>query len=88
MVDVADPELWIERFQCASWLDYLRQRHRVTVADRVLWEQARAFHRGESPPKVRRLMAQPLEVSGAKLREDGEPQVTTSITDPTLPPLH
>jgi MFS family permease len=88
MVDVADPELWVERFQCTTWLDYLRQRHRVTVADRVLWERARAFHRGDSPPKVRRLMAQPLETPGMKRREDHERQTTTSITDPTLPPLH
>jgi MFS family permease len=88
MVDVSDPELWIERFQCATWLDYLRQRHRVTIADRVLWERARAFHRGDSPPKIRRLMAQPLEIPGAKRGEDHEQQTTTSITDPTLPPLH
>ncbi|HET6622071.1 MAG TPA: MFS transporter [Dongiaceae bacterium] len=89
MVDVADPELWIERFQCATWLDYLRQRHRVTIADRVLWERARAFHRGASPPRVRRLMAQPLELlAGAERSHQKERAQATSVEDPTLPPAH
>ncbi|MGH6680116.1 MAG: MFS transporter, partial [Bradyrhizobium sp.] len=28
--DIADPELWIERYHCPTWLDYLRQRNRAT----------------------------------------------------------
>ena len=26
--DIADPELWTERYHCPTWLDYLRQRNR------------------------------------------------------------
>lgn len=28
--DIADPELWTERYHCPTWLDYLRQRNRST----------------------------------------------------------
>jgi hypothetical protein len=28
--DVADPELWTERYRCPTWFDYLRQRNRAT----------------------------------------------------------
>ena len=27
--DIADPELWTERYHCPTWLDYLRQRSRA-----------------------------------------------------------
>ena len=27
--DIADPELWTERYHCPTWLDYLRQRNRI-----------------------------------------------------------
>jgi len=86
MVDVTDPELWVERFQYPTWMDYLRQRHRGTVADREIWEHARTFHRGDTPPKVRRLMAQPIEDIAAQPGADTGRTPTISITDPALPP--
>jgi MFS family permease len=88
MVDVAEPELWIERFQCATWLDYLRQRHRGTIADRTVWERARSFHRGESPPKVRRLMTQPLDMIDARPKQDHDEAQAAPVTDPTVPSAH
>jgi MFS family permease len=86
MVDVTDPELWLERFQYPTWMDYLRQRHRGTVADRAIWEHARTYHRGDTPPKVRRLMAQSVEDIAASAGADTERTPTISITDPALPP--
>ncbi|MEZ5832803.1 MAG: MFS transporter [Dongiaceae bacterium] len=86
MVDVTDPELWIERFQYPTWVDYLRQRQRGTVADRAIWEHARTFHRGDAPPKVRRMMAQPIEDIAARSTSEGPHAPTISITDPILPP--
>ena len=86
MVDVSDPESWIERFQFPGWLDYLRQRDRGTVSDRALWEHARSFHRGEEPPRVRRLMAQSVEHFGGRSPPDAVRVPTVSITDPALPP--
>jgi hypothetical protein len=88
MVDVADPELWVERFQCATWLDYLRQRHRGTIADRAVWERARSFHRGDQPPKVRRLMAQPLGMIDAGPTDDRDKTQATPVTDPAVPSAH
>ncbi|HEV8389174.1 MAG TPA: MFS transporter [Dongiaceae bacterium] len=86
MVDVTDPELWVERFQYPTWVDYLRQRHRGTVADRAIWEHARTFHRGATPPKARRLMAQPIEDIAGRSELQAERTPTISITDPALPP--
>jgi len=34
--DIADPELWTERYHCPTWLDYLRQRNRSTQSERAL----------------------------------------------------
>src|SRR3984893_13565951 len=33
--DIADPELWTERYHCPTWLDYLRQRNRATQSERA-----------------------------------------------------
>jgi MFS family permease len=86
MVDVTDPELWVERFQYPTWVDYLRQRHRGTVSDRATWDYARTFHRGDTPPRVRRLMVQSIEYLAARTGADSERAATISITDPALPP--
>ena len=34
--DIADPELWTERYHCPTWFDYLRQRNRSTQSERAL----------------------------------------------------
>ncbi|WP_284735571.1 MFS transporter [Dongia deserti] len=86
MVDVTDPELWVERFQYPSWVDYLRQRYRGTVGDRAIWEHARTFHRGDAPPRVRRLIAQPVEHIAAAPSAERERVPAIAITDPALPP--
>lgn len=54
--DLADPELWIERFHNPSWTEYVRQRHRTTIEDRKIEQQVRAFHKGDHPPAVRRMI--------------------------------
>jgi len=56
--DPADPESWVERFEFRTWGDYMRQRHRLTVADRETLEAVRGFHDfGQGDPLVRRLVA-------------------------------
>jgi hypothetical protein len=37
--DIADPELWTERYHCPTWLDYLRQRNRATQSERALHQR-------------------------------------------------
>ncbi len=58
--DIADPELWTERFHCPTWLDYLRQRNRATQAERALDRQAAAFHIGAEPVRTRRMLERPF----------------------------
>lgn len=58
--DIADPELWTERYHCPTWLDYLRQRNRWTQSERALDRQAAAFHVGPAPVRVRRMLERPF----------------------------
>ena len=43
--DVADPAVWVERFESLTWLEHLRELDRGTVAD----EAVRARVRGVAP---------------------------------------
>jgi len=54
--DVARPERWLETFTVASWLDHLRQRDRLTMADAAIETLARSFHIGEKPPVISTLI--------------------------------
>ena len=58
--DIADPELWTERYHCPTWLDYLRQRNRSTQSERALHQQAMAFHIGPEPVRIRRMLERPF----------------------------
>jgi MFS family permease len=58
-VDAADPERQVEVFLVKSWLEHLRQHERVTFADLVVQQRARAFHAGSEPPAIRHLIAAP-----------------------------
>lgn len=58
--DIADPEIWIERYHCPTWLDFLHQRNRSTQSERELHLQAVGFHIGPEPIKVRRMLERPL----------------------------
>jgi MFS family permease len=53
--DIADPTIWIERYHCATWGDYLRMRDRYTQADFELQGQADAFNIAGTHPVWRRL---------------------------------
>jgi len=54
--DLHEPRVWIERYKTATWLDYLRHNSRITRDDAVVPERLRALHRGDGPPKVRRMI--------------------------------
>lgn len=68
--DIADPELWTERYHCPTWLDYLRQRNRWTQSERALDGQATAFHVGPQPVRIRRMLERPF---GSIRRKEDEP---------------
>lgn len=57
--DLSDPEVWIERYETPTWLDYLRLNNRMTRNDAVVPESLRALHRGPEPPRVRRMIERP-----------------------------
>ena len=58
--DLADPELWTERYRCPTWFDYLRQRNRATQSETATERQALAFHIGPGPVRIRRMLERPF----------------------------
>jgi hypothetical protein len=54
--DLADPELWIERYETTTWLEYVRHNGRITHHDATVPERLRALHRGPDAPRVRRMI--------------------------------
>jgi predicted MFS family arabinose efflux permease len=54
--DLADPALWVERYQAPTWIDYLRHNERRTHADDVHLETIRALREPGYEPVVRRLI--------------------------------
>jgi hypothetical protein len=56
--DIDDVDLWIERFESPTWLDYLRWRTRSTQSDQAVRERLARLVVGEHG-SVRRLVARP-----------------------------
>lgn len=54
--DLSDPRIWMERYETPTWLDYIRHNSRLTQHDAIISERLRALHRGDSLPKVRRMI--------------------------------
>ncbi len=56
MRDLENPHIWTETYHTPTWVDYVRHNHRRTKADAMNFDQIRALHRGEHPPKVHRMI--------------------------------
>jgi MFS family permease len=54
--DLANPELWIERYESPTWVEYVRHNQRVTQADAEIGDRVRALHYGPNPPVAHRLI--------------------------------
>ncbi len=54
--DLTNAELWIERYDSPTWVEYVRQNQRVTQADAEIGDRVRALHKGSSPPVVHRMI--------------------------------
>lgn len=52
--DLHDPELWVERYHVATWIDYVRHNQRRTHADAANSDLIRQIYAGE--PVVRRMI--------------------------------
>lgn len=76
--DVADPQVWLERFEVATWLDHMRQHHRVTVADRTAELRVRNLHKGPTPPRIRYFLERPLAAAGTATSGTAKPRPAES----------
>ncbi|GGB99028.1 MFS transporter [Novosphingobium endophyticum] len=58
--DIADPALWIERYHCPTWGDYLRMRDRYSQADFDIQAAADSYNRTRPGRRVRRRLERPF----------------------------
>jgi MFS family permease len=75
--DLADPEIWVERYETPTWLDYLRLNNRLTRHDAVIPESLRALHRGPGAPRVRRMIERPVAAQSPSVAS-GPPDVAVA----------
>ena len=80
--DLADPEVWIERYESPTWLDYIRHNSRLTHDDAAVPEHLRALHQGPDRPRVRRMIER--QPSALHTVPVSGPQV---LTEPTSEPV-
>lgn len=57
--DVVDSSLWVERYHCPTWGDYLRMRDRYTQADFDVQALAETFNSEGQGRRVRRMLERP-----------------------------
>jgi hypothetical protein len=50
--NAAHPERLTETFVVESWIEYLRQRERMTASDSAIRDRVWSFHQGGSPPAI------------------------------------
>lgn len=79
--DLHEPRVWIERYKTATWLDYLRHTTRITQDDAVVPERLRALHRGDGPPRVRRMIERQTTRMPSAAGSPGD--LDEIVTDPT-----
>lgn len=54
--DLNDPRRISETFLTESWIEYLRQRERLTASDLAIRQLVRSYHRGAEPPVVSHML--------------------------------
>jgi len=80
--DLANPELWVERYSTPTWHDYVRHNSRLTQEDAVIPEKLRALHRGPERPVVRRMIERQTG-SLPTSQPTAEQVLAEPLTDPT-----
>jgi MFS family permease len=79
--DLADREIWIERYKTATWLDYLRHTSRMTHDDASVFKRLRALHHGSDAPVIRRLLER--QTGSLPLGQATTTPLTEPVTDPS-----
>lgn len=54
--DLGEPEMWVERYHVATWLDYVRHNQRRTFEDAQNTVDILALHNGPAKPVVHRMI--------------------------------
>jgi MFS family permease len=67
--DLVNPELWIERYESPTWVEYVRHNRRVTQADAEIGDRVRSLHRGPNPPVARRLIERQVSALPRRRRQ-------------------
>jgi MFS family permease len=79
--DLADPQLWVERYHVPTWVEYARHHERRTKQDLQVFEQIRALHIG-APPRVQRFIER--QTGSLPLSRDSGPrELADPLTDPS-----
>lgn len=79
--DLTNSELWLERYDTPTWVEYVRQNQRVTQADAEIGDRVRALHKGPNPPVVHRM----IERQTGSLPSTAVSR-TATISDPMVDP--
>jgi len=82
MRDLADPQLWVERYHVPTWLDYVRHNQRRTQADEENSLALRSLRLEGSEPVVHRMIERQtsfLPFHGP----EGPREMAGPMTDPT-----
>jgi MFS family permease len=80
--DLMEPDLWIERYHVATWLDYVRHNQRRTHADMENSRELLALHQRDGDPVVHRRIerqTRPPAINRGTL----DPEVADPLTDPS-----
>lgn len=80
--DLGEPDLWIERYHVATWLDYIRHNQRRTHADVENSTIIQALHAGPDAPRVHRMIERQTG-SLPILRTAGARELAEPMTDAT-----
>lgn len=82
--DLADPELWVERYHAPTWLEYVRLNNRITQDDAEIFEHLRRLNGGR-PPRVHRMIERDPVASGPD-RPHASRDLDAPLSDPTRIP--
>lgn len=58
--DIKNPDIWVERYSCPTWHDFLRQRDRNTSDEMLIHKKAQSFLKDGHELGVRRLLERPF----------------------------
>ena len=79
--DLADREIWIERYHSPTWLEYIRHNQRITQADVMIGDSLRALHKGPDRPRVHRMIErQTVWLNSETIPRSGD--INDPLTDP------